>query len=65
MSIADSDATAVTATRHRLLDRLSEPDTFGFGCHFGDQPFGRVAVDATGQVTWEPVPSAVLAPPPR
>jgi glyoxylase-like metal-dependent hydrolase (beta-lactamase superfamily II) len=65
MSIADSDASAVTATRHRLLDRLSEPDTFGFGCHFGDQPFGRVVVDATGKATWEPVPSAVLAPPPR
>ncbi|WP_123028763.1 MBL fold metallo-hydrolase [Mycolicibacterium stellerae] len=65
MSIADTDATAVIATRHRLLDRLSEPDTFGFGCHFGDQPFGRVVADASGQVTWEPIPSAVLAPPPR
>ena len=65
MSIADSDTARVTASRHRLLDLLSEPDTIGFGCHFGGQPFGRVAVDAAGQVTWEPVRSAVLAPPPR
>jgi glyoxylase-like metal-dependent hydrolase (beta-lactamase superfamily II) len=64
MSIADSDRAGVTASRHRLLDLMSEPDTIGFGCHFGDQPFGRVAVDA-GQVTWEPIGSAVLAPPPR
>jgi glyoxylase-like metal-dependent hydrolase (beta-lactamase superfamily II) len=65
LSIADSDRAGVTASRRRLLDLMSEPDTIGFGCHFGDQPFGRVAVDTAGQVTWEPIESAVLAPPPR
>lgn len=49
-------------TGRRLLDLVSEPDTIGFGCHFGDQPFGRVAVDSAGQVAWEPIESAVLAP---
>jgi glyoxylase-like metal-dependent hydrolase (beta-lactamase superfamily II) len=65
MSIADSDTTDVTAARHRLLGQLSEPDTFGFGCHFGDQPFGRVVVGATKETVWQPIPTAVLAPPPR
>jgi glyoxylase-like metal-dependent hydrolase (beta-lactamase superfamily II) len=65
MSIADSDPAAVASARHRVLDRLSEPFTFGFGCHFGDQPFGRVTTSATGEATWEPVASVVLAPPPR
>jgi glyoxylase-like metal-dependent hydrolase (beta-lactamase superfamily II) len=65
MSIADSDRAGVTAARRRLLERLSESDTYGFGCHFGDQPFGRVVTDATGKAKWNPVPSAVLAPPPR
>lgn len=65
MSIADSDTAGVIEARRRLLGRLSESDTFGFGCHFGDQPFGRVVVDANREATWEPIPSAVLAPPPR
>lgn len=65
MSVADLDAAGVRAARHRLLERLSEPDTVGFGCHFGDQPFGRVLVDATNDAAWQPIPSAVLAPPPR
>lgn len=65
LSIADSDSSSVIAARHRLLARLSEPNTIGFGAHFGDQPFGRVVADARGNATWEPVPSTVLAPPPR
>jgi glyoxylase-like metal-dependent hydrolase (beta-lactamase superfamily II) len=65
MSIADSDPAAVTSARHRLLDRLREPFSLGFGCHFGDQPFGRVTTSAAGEATWEPVASVVLAPPPR
>ena len=65
MSIADSDRAGVTTARGRLLERLSHPGTYGFGCHFGDQPFGQVVVDAGGEATWVPIPSVVLAPPPR
>jgi glyoxylase-like metal-dependent hydrolase (beta-lactamase superfamily II) len=65
LSAADSDAAAVTSARSRLLAQLCEPDTLGFGFHFGDQPFGRFVVGATGEPAWEPVPSVVLAPPPR
>lgn len=62
MSIADSDAPGVMAARRRLLSRLSEPHTVAFGVHFGDQPFGRVVVDAMRQTSWQPIPSVVLAP---
>jgi glyoxylase-like metal-dependent hydrolase (beta-lactamase superfamily II) len=65
MSIADPDAPNVLAARHRLLDQLSVPGTIGFGGHFGDQPFGQVVADDQGEVTWEPIPSVALAPPPR
>ena len=65
LSIADTDAAGVTAARRRLLGELSRPDTIGFGGHFGDQTFGRVAVGADGEHTWEPVPTNVLSPPPR
>jgi glyoxylase-like metal-dependent hydrolase (beta-lactamase superfamily II) len=65
MSIADSDAPGVMAARRRLLAQLSEANTVAFGMHFGDQPFGRVVVDAMGQANWQPIPSVVLAPPPR
>jgi glyoxylase-like metal-dependent hydrolase (beta-lactamase superfamily II) len=65
MSIADSDPRGVMAARWRLLARLSEPHTVAFGVHFGDQPFGRVVVDAMGQASWQPIPSVVLAPTPR
>lgn len=64
LSAADADAADVAAARRRLLTELTEPDTIGFGFHFGDQPFGRVVVDTDG-VTWEPVPAEALAPPPR
>jgi glyoxylase-like metal-dependent hydrolase (beta-lactamase superfamily II) len=65
MSIADSDAQSVITARHRLLAELSEPGTIAFGCHFGDQPFGQVIADEHGRATWEPIPSVILAPPPR
>lgn len=64
-SAADSDVQRVQGARWRLLAELVKPDTIGFGFHFGDQPFGRVTTDDAGQVTWEPVPTSVLAPPPR
>jgi glyoxylase-like metal-dependent hydrolase (beta-lactamase superfamily II) len=65
LSVADSDASGVVSARRRLLAELAEPDTLGFGFHFGDQPFGRVITAATGEAVWEPVPTSVLAPPPR
>jgi glyoxylase-like metal-dependent hydrolase (beta-lactamase superfamily II) len=65
LSVADSDASGVLSARRRLLAELAEPDTLGFGFHFGDQPFGRVLTAASGEVTWEPVPTSALAAPPR
>jgi glyoxylase-like metal-dependent hydrolase (beta-lactamase superfamily II) len=65
MSIVDSDRAGVRAARRRLLARLSEPNTVAFGGHFGDQVFGRVVLDPTGQASWQPIPSVVLAPSPR
>jgi len=65
LSVADSDASGVISARRRLLAELAEPDTLGFGFHFGDQPFGRVITDAGGETGWEPVPTSALAAPPR
>jgi hypothetical protein len=65
LSVADTDAAGVTAARRRLLAELSKPDTIGFGGHFGDQPFGRVVAGVDGDYRWGPIPTAVLAPPPR
>jgi glyoxylase-like metal-dependent hydrolase (beta-lactamase superfamily II) len=65
LSIADPDPQGVHDARRRLLAELIKPDTVGFGFHFGDQPFGRVTTDDAGEVTWEPVPTSVLTPPPR
>ncbi|MEU8819968.1 MBL fold metallo-hydrolase [Actinoplanes sp. NPDC048796] len=56
---------SVPAARRRLLDELLVPGTVGFAFHFGDQPFGRVARAADGTITWNPLPSTVLAAPPR
>jgi glyoxylase-like metal-dependent hydrolase (beta-lactamase superfamily II) len=63
-SASDIDAPAVRSARLRLLDELTKPDTIGFACHFGDQPFGRVATSKAGPV-WQPVPTTVAAPAPR
>jgi len=65
LSIADPDPQGVRGARQRLLAELTKPGTIGFGFHFGDQPFGRVTTDDAGEVTWQPVPTTVLAPPPR
>ena len=65
LSAADSDAAGVESARRRLLAELAEPDTLGFGFHFGDQPFGRVVPGHAGEAVWEPVPTSVLAPSPR
>ena len=63
-SASDIDARSVRQARRRLLDELTQPDTVGFGCHFGDQPFGRLGTSQGGLV-WEPVPTTVRAPAPR
>ena len=65
LSIADTDSAGVTSARRRLLAELAEPDTLGFGFHFGDQAFGRTATGNTGETIWQPVPTSVLAPAPR
>lgn len=64
-SIPDVDAEAVVAARTRLVDELARPGTIGFGCHFGDQAFGRVVRDGNGVARWEPVPAVPLLPSPR
>jgi glyoxylase-like metal-dependent hydrolase (beta-lactamase superfamily II) len=61
----DVDGEAVLAARAKLLAELAKPDTLGFACHFGDQPFGQVLTDSDGTATWHPVPSKVLHPTPR
>lgn len=60
-SAPDIDGEAVLVARRRILDELAKPDAFGFGAHFGDQPFGRLGADAD----WVPVPSTVVLPAPR
>ncbi|MCF7552289.1 MBL fold metallo-hydrolase [Pseudonocardia sp. WMMC193] len=55
----------VPAARARLLDELCRPETWAFAIHFGDQPFGRVIRDSSGEVRWQPVATDVLAAPPR
>lgn len=65
LSMADTDAAGVVAARRRLLAELAEPNTIGFAFHFGDQAFGRLSTGDAGEAVWQPVPTSVLAPPPR
>ncbi len=65
LSIADTDPVGVAKARRRLLAELAQPDTLGFGFHFGDQAFGRAIPGQAGETIWEPVPTSVLAPAPR
>jgi glyoxylase-like metal-dependent hydrolase (beta-lactamase superfamily II) len=64
-SLPDFDGEGVLAARGRLLGELRRPGTVGFACHFGDRAFGRIKPDEDGRPGWEPVPAAVLGPPPR
>jgi glyoxylase-like metal-dependent hydrolase (beta-lactamase superfamily II) len=59
------DTVGVLAARARIVDELTQPNTFGFGVHFGDQPFGRVTRGSDGKPQWMPVPSTELMPAPR
>ena len=51
----DHDAVSARASRELLLDRLTEPRTYGFGVHFSDVTFGRV-VDIADGYSWQPAP---------
>jgi glyoxylase-like metal-dependent hydrolase (beta-lactamase superfamily II) len=64
-SLPDTDTAAVTKARARLMGELEQPDTLGFGIHFGDQAFGRVVRDETGAARWEPVATEFVRPTPR
>jgi len=61
----DVDTERVLTARARITAELEQPDTLGFGFHFGDQAFGRVTRDDAGRPIWTPVPAAALFPPPR
>jgi glyoxylase-like metal-dependent hydrolase (beta-lactamase superfamily II) len=63
-SAPDIDVQSVKKARRRVLDELTQPNTFGFAFHFGDQPFGRVTTNG-GKPAWEPIPTTVHAPAPR
>jgi glyoxylase-like metal-dependent hydrolase (beta-lactamase superfamily II) len=56
---------SVPAARRRLIDEMLVPGTVAFAFHFGDQPFGRITRAADGTITWIPLPSNVIAGPPR
>lgn len=64
-SAPDAAPDLVPAARARLLEELCRPDTFAFAIHFGDQPFGRVVRDHSGEARWHPLATDVLAAPPR
>jgi glyoxylase-like metal-dependent hydrolase (beta-lactamase superfamily II) len=61
----DVDTERVLTARARITAELEMPDTLGFGCHFGDQAFGRVTRDDAGRPSWTPVPAVALFPTPR
>ncbi|MGW1464021.1 MBL fold metallo-hydrolase [Streptomyces sp. NPDC002308] len=55
--VYDSDPARSAENRRRLVDELAEPGTIGFGIHFADVVFGRVARDGGGPA-WKPVEAA-------
>jgi glyoxylase-like metal-dependent hydrolase (beta-lactamase superfamily II) len=50
----DHDPKCAVETRLHLRTLLSEPDTYGFGIHFSDVAFGRVARDEH-TFRWQPI----------
>ncbi|MFI9379814.1 MBL fold metallo-hydrolase [Kutzneria sp. NPDC052558] len=64
-SLPDTDTDGVLKARVRLLGELERPGTLGFGIHFGDQAFGRVARDEAGVATWQPVETEHVRATPR
>jgi glyoxylase-like metal-dependent hydrolase (beta-lactamase superfamily II) len=65
LSIPDVDSDGVLQARARIVDELTQPNTFGFGVHFGDQPFGLVTRRPDGKPQWVPTLSTELLPAPR
>ena len=61
----DTDTDGVLKARARLVGELAQPGTLGFGIHFGDQAFGRLARDETGAADWEPVAAEFVRATPR
>jgi glyoxylase-like metal-dependent hydrolase (beta-lactamase superfamily II) len=64
-SAPDTDAVGALEARARIVDELTRPNTFGFGVHFGDQPFGQVTRRSDGKPYWAPTPSTEIMPAPR
>ncbi|WP_280505057.1 MBL fold metallo-hydrolase [Nocardia farcinica] len=58
-SSADDDPDRARASARWLIDQLTRPDTFGFGMHFADIQFGRVAT-ISGTHHWQPAPTTAL-----
>jgi glyoxylase-like metal-dependent hydrolase (beta-lactamase superfamily II) len=54
LSIPDVDSDGLLQARARIVDELTQPNTFGFGVHFGDQPFGLVTRRPDGKPQWVP-----------
>ena len=53
-AVADHDAAQAVVARQTLLTELARPNTIGFACHVGDQPFGRIMTSGTGAARWVP-----------
>jgi hypothetical protein len=64
-SISDGISDGALQARAHIADELTQPNTFGFGIHFGDQPFGRVTRRPDGKPQWVPTRSTELLPIPR
>jgi glyoxylase-like metal-dependent hydrolase (beta-lactamase superfamily II) len=64
-SMPDTDTDGVLKARARLVGELERPGTLGFGIHFGDQAFGRLAWDGSGAAVWEPIPAEFVRSNPR
>ncbi|MHA3021645.1 MBL fold metallo-hydrolase [Mycobacterium sp. BMJ-28] len=57
----DVDSERGTQSRHAVLQRLGQENTFGFGIHFSDVTFGRVAASEHGDRRWQPIVTDVIA----
>src|SRR5690606_24412801 len=58
-SSADDDPARSHASARWLIEQLTRPDVLGFGMHFGDVQFGRVAT-ISGTHHWQPVLTTTL-----
>jgi glyoxylase-like metal-dependent hydrolase (beta-lactamase superfamily II) len=51
----DPDPHQAMKTRKKVLSRLADDATIGFGIHFADVGFGRTSTTADG-LMWKPLP---------